>query len=117
MSIYEILYLSLVGLSVLFSIVMGVFGPKASKNKALNIVVEKNEKLLSLIKSAENFKNYTGKEKLNYVLSNFAIFCLNKGYQYDEAETAQEVEKYIELTNAVNVEKKNDTSKSLGEEY
>lgn len=117
MSIYEIMYLSLVGLSVLFSIIMGIFGPKASKNKALNIISEKNEKLLALIKSAENFKNYSGKEKLNYVLSNFAIFCLNKGYQYNEAETAQEVEKYIELTNAVNVDKKNVTVKSIGEEY
>ena len=117
MGMYEIIYLSLVGLSVLFSVVMGIFGPKASKNKALNIVAEKNEKLLALIKNAENFKNYSGKEKLNYVLSNFAIFCLNKGYQYNETETAQEVEKYIELTNAVNVDKKNATVKTLGEEY
>ena len=117
MTMFDIIYIAIVGLSVLFSIVMGIFGPKATKNKALNIVAEKNEKLLNLIKSAENFKNYSGKEKLNYVLSNFAIFCLNNGYQYDEAETAQEIEKYIELTNAVNVDKKNVTSKTLGEEY
>ena len=61
--------------------------------------------LSGLIKKAEGFKNYTGAEKLNYVLTNYKLDCLNNGIKYDEAAATEQIESIIDLTKAVNAKK------------
>ena len=87
-----------------FGIVYKVKGGNWKKAAdAASAIGSEFSKLSSLVKKAEQFKNYSGAEKLNYVLTNYKLDCLNSGVKYDEAAVVAHIEQIIDLTKSVNV--------------
>lgn len=60
---------------------------------------------MELIQKAEEFKNYTGEEKFNFVLTR--LKQLNQNL-YGETELGEIINQLVEMSNNVNVEKKGD---------
>ena len=91
---------------VVFGIVYKIKGGKWKKvATCFSAIGDQFSTLSGLIKKAEGFKNYTGAEKLNYVLTNYKLDCLNNGIKYDEAAATEQIESIIDLTKAVNAKK------------
>lgn len=58
---------------------------------------------MELIQKAEEFKNYSGEEKFNYVLTR--LKQLNQNL-YGETELGEIINQLVEMSNNVNIEKK-----------
>lgn len=88
---------------VVFGIVYKIKGGNWKKAaEAVISIGDEFSKLSTLVQKAEEFKNYSGAEKLNYVLTNYKLDCLNNGIKYDEARATEQVEEIIKLTRNVN---------------
>ena len=61
---------------------------------------------MELIQKAEEFKNYTGEEKFNYVLTR--LKQLNQNL-YGESELGEIINELVKMSNNVNVEKKEES--------
>lgn len=97
------------GVYILLSVIMFVITwinaikskNKATKEELLNKTIsEVNETALKLIQEAEQFKNYTGEEKLNWTVTR--LKQLNQTL-YNEEELIGIVNKLVEATKNVNV--------------
>lgn len=74
--------------------------PKEVAESILNVI--NVDKLLELIKEAETFKNYSAKEKLNYVLVHYQIDSMQNGEPFNAEEVEKEIEKLIDFSKNVN---------------
>ena len=54
---------------------------------------------------AENFSNYSGEEKKQFVLTKVNQFAIENGLKFDAETTAAQVEKLIELSKKINAKK------------
>lgn len=89
---------------LVFGIVYKVKGGNWKKAAAaVTAIGSEFSKLSSLVKKAEQFTNYSGAEKLNYVLTNYKLDCLNNGVKYNEDAAVAQIEEIIDLTKSVNV--------------
>jgi len=70
--------------------------------KISNKLVNVSNVLMELVQNAESFKNYTGTEKLNYVLTKYQLYCLQNSLNYNEDCAKTEIEKIIDVTKNVN---------------
>lgn len=109
-SVPQIIYYVISALITLAGVVFGIiYKIKGGKWKiaadAVTAIGNEFSKLSDLVKKAEEFKNYSGAEKLNYVLTNYKLDCLNAGVKYDEAAAVAQIEAIIDLTKSVNVVK------------
>ena len=63
------------------------------------------QKLVELIEEAEQHTNWTGVEKLSYVVVNYHAYCIEQKLDYNEDETKDEIEKLIDFSKEVNINK------------
>ena len=79
---------------------------KLCKNKRVRKSTEEllilSEQLYSFIQEAEQFKNYSGIEKKNYVLTRINQFSLENHLQFDSEYISNKLEELITLTKNVN---------------
>lgn len=61
-----------------------------------------SEQLNAFIVEAEQFKNYTGKEKKNYVLTKMNQFSIENGIKFSSEFISEKIEEIISLTKNVN---------------
>ena len=61
------------------------------------------------MKEAEGFRNYTGAEKKNYVLTKMNQFSIDNKINYDEDYVSCKIEELIETTKVVNTNANNET--------
>lgn len=87
-------------LGIVYKVKGGIWKKAAD---AVTAVGSEFSKLSNLIKKAEQFTNYSGAEKLNYVLTNYKLDCLNNGVKYNEDAAVAQIEEIIDLTKSVNV--------------
>jgi uncharacterized membrane protein YbaN (DUF454 family) len=82
------------------------FLTKAIKNTKAKKQAERllmiNEALLPFIQTAEEYTNYTGKEKKEYVLTKANQYFIQKGLKFDEELCASKIEELVALTKKVN---------------
>jgi len=70
-----------------------------SKERDWNRIVEQ---LPGLIVNAENFMQYTGLEKKEYVKSRLAVFAVKNKIAFDEAKFDAQIDDIVKLTRNVN---------------
>ncbi len=63
------------------------------------------ETIAPLMEIAENFSNYSGEEKKQFVLTKVNQFAIENGLKFDAETTAAQVEKLIELSKKINAKK------------
>lgn len=63
------------------------------------------ETVAPLMEIAENFSNYSGEEKKQFVLTKVNQFAIENGLKFNAETTAAQVEKLIELSKKINVKK------------
>ena len=63
------------------------------------------ETVARLMEIAENFSNYSGEEKKQFVLTKVNQFAIENGLKFDAETTAAQVEKLIELSKKINAKK------------
>ena len=99
-------FLSFLGsiLGLLFTTI--IFLKKFIKNKKLKNILEKAEQitkeLVPCIIEAEQFVNYTGEEKKNYVMTKVNQFAIDNDITFDPEYVSSKVEQLISLTKEVN---------------
>lgn len=81
--------------SLAFAVIMAIYKKKI---KFRDFVVN----LETWIIEAEQHKNYTGAEKLKYVLNEAFKFCVENHIKYDEEKITEKIEGLIELSKQVN---------------
>ncbi len=100
--------LSLLGTILGFLISVLTLILKLSKNKKIRKSAEQmlmvTEQLNTFIEEAEQFKNYTGKEKKNYVLTKINQFSIDNKIKYDPSIISEKIEEIIRLTKSVNTQ-------------
>ncbi|MGM9972311.1 MAG: phage holin, LLH family [Anaeroplasmataceae bacterium] len=98
--------LSLAGTSLGIIITILTFIIKLSKNTKVRKKAEKllimTSEIMNCVKEAEKFKNYTGLEKKNYVLTKINQYSIDNNIKYDEEYVSQRIEEIIETTKTVN---------------
>ena len=86
---------TIIGLAV--SLIKSVKGKKASE--ALNLITNA---VRECVAKAEEFKNYTGSDKKEWVLTKVNQFCIDRKIKFDPIEVSEAIEATIKLTNEVN---------------
>lgn len=75
---------------------------KASKEKKIEML--KNA-MLGMMEEAEKFKNYTAEEKKQYVFTRAKEFILEQKLKFSDSQLSSVIERQIEFSNNVNVNK------------
>lgn len=90
----------------LLAAITGFLIPLVKNVKAKNKLIALNQLsafLKSLIVEAEQFSNFTGAEKKEYVLTKANRYALENNIPFDESTVETEIEKMVKLTKNVNV--------------
>lgn len=112
MSVIQIVYYCVAGAIAVAGFVFGIIskikgGVWKKVAEGVSSLGDEFSKLAELVEKAESFTNYSGAEKLNYVLTNYKLDCINNGIKYDEAAVTEQIEKIIKLTKNVNTKSVN----------
>lgn len=112
MSVIQIVYYCVAGAIAVAGFVFGLIakikgGAWKKVAEGVSSLGDEFSKLAELVKKAETFTNYSGAEKLNYVLTNYKLDCINNGIKYDEVAVTEQIEKIVDLTKNVNAKKVN----------
>lgn len=103
-TIMQIVYISLIALSLLSTILTIII--KATKNEKVKKNAETAytiiKKVQDLIINAESFVNYSGSEKLNFVITRMKEFSLTNKLSLTEEKITELVENEISLSKDVN---------------
>ncbi len=89
----------------LFAAVIGFLIPLVKNIKAKNklVAIKKlTSTLQSLIIDAENFVNFSGAEKKEYVLTKANRFAIDNKIPYNELDISEKIEELISLSKEVN---------------
>lgn len=84
--------------SLVFAVIMAIYKKKIK----FSDFVENIEKW---VEEAEEHTNYTGAEKMQYVLNNAFRFCTENHIKYSESDIVDKIESLIELSKKVNTRK------------
>lgn len=101
----QIITIASAGIGLLVTIT-GFLIPLVKNVKAKNKLMALNQLgtlLKSLIAEAEQFVNFTGEEKKEYVLTKANRYALNNKLPFDESAIDDEIEKMVKLSKNVNV--------------
>lgn len=91
------------GITAVLSFILGI-----RKGKYKNLFKGENAKhfvmdiLLEAMTTVENFANYTGEEKKEYVMTKVNQYCIENKIEYDAELTETNIEKMIEFSKGVN---------------
>lgn len=106
--------LSILGTGLGIFITILTFIIKMTKNTKIRKHAERllalTNQLSVFVEEAESFRNYTGEEKKNYVLTKMNRYSLDNKLEYDEEYISKKLEELIETTKKVNTEKKDQAS-------
>lgn len=104
-SLEQIITLASAGIGLLATIT-GFLIPLVKNVKAKNKLIALNQLstcLKTLIVEAEQFTNFTGAEKKEYVLTKANRYALENNIPFDESSVDTEIEKMVKLSKNVNV--------------
>lgn len=96
----------------LLATITGFLIPLVKNVKAKNKLMALNQLstlLKSLIVEAEQFVNFTGEEKKEYVLTKANRYALENKIPFDESTIDEEIEKMVKLSKNVNVRSSNNS--------
>lgn len=97
----QILYVALgITITAITFVIPWIRNRKAKK--ILQTTVDIASQLRPYIIEAEKFTNYTGDEKLNYVMTRANQYAIVNGLKFDAEATKKEIEDLIELSKKVN---------------
>lgn len=95
-----------IGLGTLSAIIMLISFiitfKKASKEQKIDIL---KKAMLGMMEEAEKFKNYSAEEKKQYVFTRAKEFIIEKKIKFNDSQLSAYVERQIEFSNNVNVNK------------
>ncbi|MDE5715516.1 MAG: hypothetical protein K2I42_05220 [Anaeroplasmataceae bacterium] len=98
--------LSFMGTALGFLVSLLTLIIKLSKNKKVTKTIEQmlsiTDQLNTFIIEAEQFKNYTGTEKKNYVLTKINQFAIDNKIKFSLDSVSDKIEEIISLTKNVN---------------
>lgn len=86
--------------TILGLIISLVKNQKAKKN--LLILQQITDVLQKLVVEAEQYTNFTGEEKKEYVMTKANLYALKNKWKFDEAAVSEIVEEMISLSKSVN---------------
>lgn len=113
-------YLSVFGTLLGFLCTFLVFLKNKIKNKRLKRIVEKTEKItktiIPTIIEAEQFVEYTGIEKKEYVMTKLQEYAISFGIKFDSKSLSDRVDELIQLTKSVNVKEASINEKNIIDE-
>ena len=114
-TIMQIVYITLIALSLLSTILTLII--KTTKNNKVKKNAETTynivKKIQDLIINAESFTNYSGSEKLNFVITRMKEFSLTNNLALTEEKITELVENEITLSRDVNAKNKNVSRETL----
>lgn len=114
-TVMQIIYIALIVLSlggtILTVIIKTTKNSKVKKNATTAYTIVK--KIQDLIINAESFVNYTGSEKLNFVITRMKEFSLSNNLALTEEKITELVENEITLSKDVNANNKNVSRETL----
>lgn len=84
--------------SLLFAVVMAIYKKKIKFSDFV-------ENIETWIEEAEEHTNYTGAEKMQYVLDKSFRYCTENHIKYSETDIVDKIESLIELSKKVNIRK------------
>lgn len=97
----QILYVALgITITAITFVIPWIKNRKAKK--ILQTTVDIASQLRPFIIEAEKFTNYTGEEKLNYVMTRANQYAIANSLKFDAEATKKEIEDLIELSKKVN---------------
>ncbi len=103
------LILSLIGTTVSLLITCIIFIVKFVKSLRAKRLAEDDtailEAILPLMEIAEKYKNYSGEEKKEYVLTKLNQFTIENGINFNAEAVIGKIEELIQLTKQVNTNK------------
>lgn len=101
--ILKIISAILGSLSALLGVILGT---KSSKLKSIftkvNAVTEQTQVIISLIEDAEKKANYSGDEKLNYVITRYMQYCSENKIKFNLDDAKIQIEQLIAMSKEVN---------------
>lgn len=113
-------YLSVFGTLLGFLCTFLVFLKNKIKNKRVKKIIEKTEKItktiIPTIIEAEQFDDYTGIEKKEYVMTKLQEYAISFGIKFDSQSLSDRVDELIELTKNVNVREASINEKNISDE-
>lgn len=114
-TIMQIIYIAVIALSLLSTILTLIVKTTTNKNVKKNALNAYNivKKIQDLIINAESFVNYSGSEKLSYVITRMKEYAISNKLSISENEITELVENEITLSNEVNTNKKNVSRETL----
>lgn len=87
------------------------------KNKRMKNILENASKITSqiipLIEQAEEFVNYSGEEKKEYVLTKLERYAINNKLKFDKEEISNKIEELITMSKQVNSKSKTVNKEAL----
>lgn len=99
--------LSMIGTILGMVVTILTFVIKLSKSKKVRRTAEEmlvvSNKLCEYVEEAEGFKNYTGDEKRNFVLTKMNQFSIDNNIKFDSNYIIEKIESLIATTKKVNV--------------
>lgn len=84
--------------SLLFAVIMAIYKKKIKFSDFV-------ENIETWIEEAEEHTNYTGAEKMQYVLDKAFRYCTENHIKYSEKDIVDKIESLIELSKKVNIRK------------
>lgn len=84
--------------SLLFAVIMAIYKKKIKFSDFV-------ENIETWVEEAEEHTNYTGAEKMQYVLNLAFRYCTENHIKYNENDIVEKIEKLIELSKKVNTRK------------
>lgn len=89
--------------TTILAILAGIKGGKwKTLFKSVSAVNDKTKLLMQYMTEAETHNAYTGEDKLQYVLSKYAMYCVNNNIKYIEEDVTNEVNDLVKLTKEIN---------------
>ena len=79
----------------------------AKAKKLAQNIIDISNAIIPYIKQAEQFLNYTGEEKKEYVITKVNQFALENNIPFDIEVVSSKIEELIVLTKQVNIKNKN----------
>lgn len=93
-------------ISIICSIIAKISSGKWKKiSTKISAITDKTRVLMNFMAEAENHKNFSGEDKLQFVLSKYIQYCYANKIDYNEVETTSDVEQLVELTKEINYDR------------
>lgn len=105
--IIKIVSWCLTGLSVIITFIVGLRkGKYKGLFKSISVVKANIDKIIELVEEAEKHENYSSADKLEFVLTRYQAYCIEKNLDFNQDEVVEEVEELIRLSKEVNSKNK-----------